>query len=558
MMTSTMIISYADSTIAYFPPYPKDISIYISRPEISMKLILNGNSIESIDMRLDGTSVSAKYDQTKKMIVYKPNVPLASGQHTVDLEVRLRGWTNHLSQSWSFTVSENAISSFPLPTDEQRAAQDFVNTFRSKLGLHPVTVNSSLNLAANAHTNYMILNLKTTHDELQGNKGYTGGTPFIRAKSYGYNGISASENVSSGYKDLNKALQEFIDAPYHRLAWIDPYADHIGYSGKSGYHTLLFGSMAKGPNNLIFYPYNTQREVPISWQNFETPNPLRGTTDNSIGYPITISYFSEDKITSMNVQSITLKDSSGKNIETYIKHPKNDEYLTDSIIVIPTEPLEGSTRYTVTAKFTLSFEGGATKGIYRDISFTTKEVKKYAFKDISNHWASDVIDMLGKEGVVTAKEGDYFKPDSYITRGDFCVFISKMLGLSVRELEGSFKDVNSNTKNFAYIEAAKRFGIINGYEDGTFRAEEKITREEMAVMIRRTYEKKTNNIINVSTYTTSFIDKSSISSWAESSVKLCNKLGILKGREDGGFYPYNNTTRAESAVIIDRLMKMLK
>lgn len=557
MIVGMTIISYADSTIAYYSPYPKDITIYISCPDIGMKLILNDNTIEKLNMEVDGKSVNAKYDKGEEAVVYRSDIPLSSGQHTVDLEVHLKGWSNFLSQSWSFTVSDKAIKEFPQTNEAQKTVLAFANNLRNAIGLELVNMNKSLNAAANAHTNYMLINSKTTHDELVGNKAYTGGTPFVRAKSYGYSGIAVTENVSSGYRNLNDALQAFVAAPYHRIAWIDPYATDLGYSGEEEYHTILFGSMRKGNDKLVVYPYDNQRDVHTTWENRETPNPLRNINDKSIGYPITVSYFSKKNITSLGDTNITLKDGLGNKIEAYIKHPGNDDQLTNSIIIIPSEPLNGATKYNISAAFTIYFEDGTKKDVNHQSDFTTKGTKKYAYNDISNHWAADVIDTLANQGIITAKSNNYFRPNNAVTRGEFCSFIARMLDLELKAVENYFSDVTLATENSIYIEAVKRYGIIEGYEDGTFKPEKTMSRQEMAAVIKRVYEKETDLSTNVSEYNINFTDNNQISEWAINSVKLCNKLEIMRGRANGGFYPYDSTTRAESAVIINRLIKAL-
>lgn len=558
MIVGMTIISYADSTIAYYSPYPKDITIYISCPDIGMKLILNDNTIEKLNMELDGKSVNAAYDKREQAVVYRSNIPLSPGQHAVDLEVHLEGWSNFLSQSWSFTVSDKAIRDFPQITEAQKTVLAFANNFRNAIGLPLVNMNKSLNAAANAHTNYMLINSKTTHDELVGNKAYTGGTPFVRAKSYGYNGIAVSENVSSGYTNLNNALQAFVAAPYHRIAWIDPYATDLGYSGERGYHTVVFGSTSKGNDTpLVVYPYDNQKDVQTTWENRETPNPLRNINDTSVGYPITISYFSSKNITSIGSPNITLKDGSGNKIEAYINYPGNDDQLTHSVIIIPSDPLNGATKYSISATFTIFFEDGTKIQKNLTSTFTTKGTKRYAYNDISSHWAAEVIDKLANEGIITAKSNNYFRPNNAVTRGEFCSFIARMLDLELKAVENYFSDVTLSTDNSIYIEAVKRYGIIKGYEDGTFKPDKTMSRQEMAAVIKRVYDKETGLSANVSQYNINFTDKDQIRDWAVSSVKLCNKLGIMKGRANGGFYPYDSTTRAESAVIINRLMEAL-
>ncbi|MCG8484419.1 MAG: S-layer homology domain-containing protein [Clostridia bacterium] len=558
IIVATMVnISYADK-IAYFPPYPKDINIFITKPEIGMKLKLNDNEIESIEMKVNGTSVNAEYDESREMVYYRPAAPLSFGQHSVDLTIHISGWTNYFSQSWNFTISENAVNTYSPVNQNQISALDYVNDFRNKLGLSPLSISKALNAAANAHTNYMIYNSKLTHNELPGDKGFSGGTPFIRAKSYGYNGIATAENVSSGYDDQTEALKAFIAAPYHRLAWLNPYADDFGYAGKSNYRTVLFGTISEGDDKEIYYPYNMQKDVPLSWENTETPDPLKGINDQSIGYPITISYFSEKNVISLDVKSVTLRDDNAKKIkEIYINEPSKDKYLSDSLIIIPKEPLNSNTKYYVDAEFTVIFDDGSKKELNKFFSFTTVDVRTYAFEDISDHWALDYIENLVNDGIISTNDGSNFYPDTNITRGDFCQYIVKMLDLQLKYIEGEFSDVSSSTSNAKYIEAAKKYDIVNGYEDGTFKPNNNITRQEIAVIMKRVYELETGDTDAASDHSLSFSDNADIPSWAEDGVKLCNKLKIINGRPGGVFDPSDFTTRAEAATMIKRLQDVL-
>lgn len=546
-------LSYADK-IAYFPPYPKDINILITKPEIGLKLKLNNNTIDSIEMKLDGAPVDADYDISREMVYYKPAKPLSVGQHSVDLTIHISGWSNFFSQSWNFTVSDKAINEYSIVTKNQIAALTFVNDFRNKVGLSSLRINKALNAAANAHTNYMVHNTKISHNELPGNKGYSGGTPFIRAKSYGYNGIATAENVSSGYSNQIEALEAFIAAPYHRLAWLNPYADDFGYTGKSSYHTVLFGTTSEGKDYEVYYPYKMQKDVPLSWENTETPDPLSGINDNSVGYPITISYFSEDNVVALNVTSVTLTDSKLNKVkDVYIKKPSNDEYLSDSMIIIPKEPLNSNTKYYVDAEFDVIFDDGSKKPVNRFYSFNTIDVRTYAFEDISNHWAVEDIEKLVNDGIISTSGRSFFYPDSRISREDFCQYVVKTLELPLKPVEGKFDDVPISSGNAKYIEAAKEYGIINGYPDGTFKPKNDITRQDIAIIIKRAYELDNGKKDVISDFSLSFSDIEQIDDYAKDGVKLCNKLKIVNGRPDGTFDPHDHTTRAEAATMIKRL-----
>ena len=112
-----------------------------------------------------------------------------------------------------------------------------------------------------------------------------------------------------------------------------------------------------------------------------------------------------------------------------------------------------------------------------------------------------------------------------------------------------------------YISSAYEYGIISGYQDGSFRPDKEITREEaMAMMIRAMKvigmevsldEGEINSLFS------GYPDNSSISPWAREYVAMCIKLGIVEGRNDKTIAPKNPISMAEMAVVVSKLLKAL-
>jgi len=90
-------------------------------------------------------------------------------------------------------------------------------------------------------------------------------------------------------------------------------------------------------------------------------------------------------------------------------------------------------------------------------------------------------------------------------------------------------------------------GIIKGYEDNTFRPKNKLTRQEMAVLIINAfgYGVSQNTNINMK-------DANKIPKWAKGHVAKAIELGIIKGYNDNTFRPGNTITRAEVVAMIAR------
>lgn len=565
LVTSLGNVVYGDNVIGYFPPKPKDVTVLVSKPNITMQLILNNNTIEAMDMKLNGNKVDARYDEASERIVYVPEKPLHPGQYKVDLSITLTGW-KPVSHSWQFTVSENAVEQLSAPTEEQKQVLNYANRYRQFLGLKEFTLNRALNSAAMAHANYMAINKKTTHDEFINDKGFIGTKVYNRVSVFGYVESDVSENVASGQPNYQTAIDGLMDAPYHRLSWLNPFLTELGYGVKDKYYAFNFGGSRKGRDKIVVYPLEGQENVPVSWDGNETPNPLRiHNKTGTVGYPISLSYFSEKSIAKLTIQKVNVANSRGYNVYTYLNTPARDEHLQDSILIIPSKPLAKGEKYKVIVKGTVEFQDKTVQRIDKTWHFTTiaAEENKNAwmenmlYEDIDGHWAKNEIIELGKKQIVSPKIGKLYKPEDKVTRAEFTEFVVNALGIPVKDYEGIFKDVKEHTNKAVYIEAAYRAGLVKGVGDHQFAPNRRITREEMAVLVMQAYAKKGNmeNIRRLGLL--SFLDNKDVSPWATKDVKAVYKLGIMKGRVAGKFSPKEDASRAEAAVVIKKLLEKI-
>ncbi|MGG4093635.1 Ig-like domain-containing protein [Paenibacillus lautus] len=181
---------------------------------------------------------------------------------------------------------------------------------------------------------------------------------------------------------------------------------------------------------------------------------------------------------------------------------------------------------------------------------TTDPTTEISFTDISGHWAEVSIKEAVREGIVTGYPDETFKPGNTVTRAEFSVMLMNALKSSDAGAELIFTDtawIGDWAKKA--VSQAVQAGIIQGYQDGSFRPNAKMTRAEMAAMIANALELSTKDIP-----TTSFSDDKAIPAWAKSSVEALKELGIVKGIGAGDFNPSAQTTRAEAVIV---LMNML-
>lgn len=185
----------------------------------------------------------------------------------------------------------------------------------------------------------------------------------------------------------------------------------------------------------------------------------------------------------------------------------------------------------------------------------TESKKDGVFVDVSNeHWAYNSIEWLKNRKIANGNENGKFEPERAVKREEFTKMILLAAGLKPVDTEASFADAEENGWYVPYIEAALQKGIVNGIGGGIFGIGNNISRQDMAVMIKRTLEaleiscKKERDFVE-------FLDEDKIGNYAKSSIEYLFECGIINGKESAKFDPEGEATRAEAAKIIYEAFK---
>lgn len=191
--------------------------------------------------------------------------------------------------------------------------------------------------------------------------------------------------------------------------------------------------------------------------------------------------------------------------------------------------------------------------VYAIVSFNK------TFADMKEHWAKDAVEQLASKLIVEGLAENTFAPEEKVTRAQFAALLTRSLGLIPAEEADSGKtpaytDVGTGDWYLPAVETAAKARLIEGYEDGSFRPEASITRQEMAVMIGRAmdYAGKTGG--DTVDLAAKFADYGTVSAWAAGGVEKCVTAGIIQGKGEGTFAPSDVTTRAEAATMLKRLL----
>ena len=110
------------------------------------------------------------------------------------------------------------------------------------------------------------------------------------------------------------------------------------------------------------------------------------------------------------------------------------------------------------------------------------------YSDVSaDDWFNNAVSTLTNAGVLDGYEDGTFKPNGNITRAEFATITARFFEATY-DGENLFPDIAGHWAQ-DYINEAANAGIVNGYEDGTFRPQQYITRAEAVTMVNRTIER---------------------------------------------------------------------
>lgn len=182
------------------------------------------------------------------------------------------------------------------------------------------------------------------------------------------------------------------------------------------------------------------------------------------------------------------------------------------------------------------------------------EGDKNIFSDLDSvAWAKDSIERLAEKGIVSGYGNGIFSPETYVTRESFLSMIIRGLNIECINNSVVFEDVDTSKWYSPFVVTAYNSKIIYGISDNIFGIGMNITRQDMAVIAVRAAEFADKKLISTETKP-EFTDSDSISDYAKDAVYKLYNAGILNGKGNGMFKPKDICTRAEAAVIIDRLL----
>lgn len=285
-------------------------------------------------------------------------------------------------------TASTIVTSVPAPTyavgSEELAAFNLLNAERSRCGFGLLAQNAHLDVAAAGHANFQLINNLVGHFQDDTKLAFTGVTPTDRANAAGYgrglvlddfaDTTGALSNVlgPTQYAPEGRgiaAVRSLLSAPYHTLDLVSPQidvgfsvisSDQVGTTATFGPRAITqittgiaLGQFSQKPNGAAVLTYPCEGTTGTAYQlKNEQPNPVPGRDLSTapVGQPIVVAVRVGQLLTISSATMVKKSDGSPVILRAPMVRANDPNFLVDPsrAIILPDQPLEPSTEYTVT------------------------------------------------------------------------------------------------------------------------------------------------------------------------------------------------------------------
>ena len=183
-------------------------------------------------------------------------------------------------------------------------------------------------------------------------------------------------------------------------------------------------------------------------------------------------------------------------------------------------------------------------------SHATVDVSDIFIDVAPNAWYKDAVQYAYDHGLMTGVSDTEFAPEATTTRAMIVSILARLEGVESAQAAG-FADVDDNDWYATAVNWAANVGVVNGYEDNTFRPNQPITREQLAAILMN-YAACIGEDVSNRADLTSYTDQPS--AWATETMSWAVAEGLLTGVTADTLQPQGAATRAQVAAILQRFL----
>lgn len=175
------------------------------------------------------------------------------------------------------------------------------------------------------------------------------------------------------------------------------------------------------------------------------------------------------------------------------------------------------------------------------------------FTDVpADAWYAEAVEEVSTGGLMNGTTPTTFSPGQSVTRGMVVAVLWRLAGSPQPAAPTGFTDVEDWYYYAGAAAWAEETGVANGLGDGSFGGGNVVTREQLAVFLYRYAQQHdleiANGVLDI------YPDQDQISAWAQEGMAHAVGAGLITGVADGTLVPRGAATRAQLAVILQRLM----
>ena len=165
----------------------------------------------------------------------------------------------------------------------------------------------------------------------------------------------------------------------------------------------------------------------------------------------------------------------------------------------------------------------------------------------------NAVGILSQKGIVDGMGDNKFAPDNRLSRAEIATMLMRIAGIEESDEPCGLTDLTENDWYCKTVNAAVNNGLINGYEDATFRGANAVTRNEFIAIVARILQNKCGK--TVPDIGLDYRDE--LTDWATDYIKIAKDNGIILDRVDGMFFGDGLISRGDAAIMMERLYKVI-